>query len=84
MYKTVYHNNTIIENSSVSSPSMCPLSLKEGSDCIICRYMCIFFTGSLYYSGSLKLVTQSIFSPCVRITCGHHRAQFLYFFQINT
>lgn len=65
MYKTVYHNNTIIENSSVSSPSVCPLSLKEGSDSSICRYMCIFLAGSLYCPDSLKLVdSKYIFSLC--------------------
>lgn len=61
MYKTVYHNNTIIENSSFSSPSMCPLSLKEGSDSSICRYMSIFLAGSLYYPGSLKLVDSKVY-----------------------
>lgn len=78
MYRTVYHNSTITENSPVSSPSMCPLSLKEGSDSSVDT--CVFFFGWIVSN----LWTQSIFSPCVRITCGHHRAQFLYFFQINT
>lgn len=44
---------------------MCPLSLKEGSDSSICRYMCIFLAGSLYYPGSLKLMdSKYIFSLC--------------------
>lgn len=83
MCKTVCHNNIIIENSSVSSPSVCPLSLKG----VIAVYVdtCVFFWLGLYIAQVVSnLWTQSIFSPCVRITCGHHRVQFLYFFQINT